>query len=188
MQRIQRAGLEVQGGFIVGFDHDRSSIFKRQADFIQNSGIVTAKDGLLQAPPGTRLYERLKQEGRLRGESAGDTADGTTNILPAMDRDVLREGYKGILGSIYSPEHYYQRLRTHLRNCRPASVRVPLRFADVRAFARSFWRLGIFGRERLHFWRLLLWTQFRRPRLLHRAVTLAIYGYHFRKMCDRHVT
>lgn len=187
VQRIQRAGLEVQGGFIVGFDHDRPSIFKRQADFIQNSGIVTAMVGLLQAPPGTRLYERLKKEGRLRGESSGDNVDGTTNILPTMDPDVLREGYRGILRYIYSPGPYYQRLRTYLRSGRPPSVRTRLCVSDVRAFLWSLWQLGIFGRERFHYWRLLLWTQCRRPQLLHQAVTLAIYGYHFRKMCDRHV-
>ena len=71
VKRIQRAGLQVQGGFIVGFDHDRPSIFQRQIDFIQKSGIVTAMVGLLQAPPGTRLYERMKKEGRLRGEVIG---------------------------------------------------------------------------------------------------------------------
>ena len=65
VKSIQRTGLQVQGGFIVGFDSDGPSIFQRQIDFIQNSGIVTAMVGLLQAPPGTKLYERLKQEGRL---------------------------------------------------------------------------------------------------------------------------
>jgi len=62
---IQRADLQVQGGFIVGFDHDTRSIFQRQIDFIQKSGIVTAIVGLLQAPAGTRLYKRLKKENRL---------------------------------------------------------------------------------------------------------------------------
>ncbi len=77
----------MQGGFIVGFDSDTPSIFQRQIDFIQKSGIVTAMVGLLQAPPGTRLYERLKREGRLREEITGDNVDGTTNIVPRMNYD-----------------------------------------------------------------------------------------------------
>ncbi|OGV74328.1 MAG: B12-binding domain-containing radical SAM protein [Lentisphaerae bacterium RIFOXYB12_FULL_65_16] len=187
VKRMQRIGLEVQGGFIVGFDHDHPSIFQRQIDFIQTSGIATAMVGLLQAPPGTRLYERLKKEGRLRGESSGDNVDGTTNFLPTMDADVLRQGYRRILEHIYAPEHYYQRLRTYLHNCKPSKVRGRIRLSDLYAYVRALWQLGIVGRERFHYWRLLLWAQFLHPRLLHKAVTLAIYGYHFRKMCDRHV-
>jgi len=187
VKRIQRAGLQVQGGFIVGFDSDRPSIFQRQIDFIQRSGIVTAMVGLLQAPPGTRFYERMKKEGRLRGESSGDNVDGTTNIVPAMNMDALRDGYRKILQHIYSPELYYQRVRTFLREYRPPKVWPTIRFSHILALLRSSFRLGIVGRERVHYWRLLLWTQFRRPRLLKDAVTLAICGYHFRKMCARHV-
>jgi len=67
VKTIQRAGLEVQAGFIVGFDHDTPSIFQRQVEFIQRTGIVTAMVGILQAPFGTPLYERLKREGRVLG-------------------------------------------------------------------------------------------------------------------------
>ena len=187
VKRLQRAGLEVQGGFIVGFDSDGPSVFQKQIDFIQKSGIVTAMVGLLQAFPGTALYERLKKEGRLRGELSGDNVDGTTNITPAMSLEALRRGYRDILQHIYSPKHYYARVRTFLREYNPPNVRAPLRFSDVLAFGRSVYRLGILGQERFHYWKLLLWTQFRRPRLLPDAVTLAIYGYHFRMMCERHV-
>jgi radical SAM superfamily enzyme YgiQ (UPF0313 family) len=64
---MQRAGLQVQGGFIVGFDSDNASTFQQLIDFIQKSGIVTAMVGLLQAPPGTRLFDRLKRDNRLMG-------------------------------------------------------------------------------------------------------------------------
>lgn len=187
VKRIQRAGLQVQGGFIVGFDHDRPSIFQRQIDFIQRSGIVTAMVGLLQAPAGTRLYERMKKEGRLSAESSGDNVDGTTNIIPAMNMDMLKDGYRRILDHIYSPEHYYRRLRTFLREYKAPSVRGHFQFSHLMALVRSFYRLGIVGRERFHYWKLLLWTQFRRPRLIPEAVILAIYGYHFRKICEKHV-
>ena len=89
VKHIQRGGLQVQGGFIVGFDSDTRSIFERQIEFIQKSGIVTAMVGMLQAPPGTKLYERLKREGRLLGAMSGNN-DGTTNIIPKMDIATLQ--------------------------------------------------------------------------------------------------
>ncbi len=188
VKTLQRAGLQVQGGFIVGFDSDTPSIFQRQVDFIQRSGIVTAMVGLLQAPPGTPLYERLQREGRLRGQLSGDNADGETNIIPAMSMEALREGYRSIMDNIYSPAPYYQRVRTFLQEYRPPKLQTSLRMMDLLAFFRSIVRLGILGRERVHYWRLLMWTLVRRPRLLPMAVTLAIYGHHFRKVCELHIT
>lgn len=189
VKRIQRAGLQVQGGFIVGFDSDTPSIFERQIAFIQQSGIVTAMVGLLEALPGTRLFERLKREGRVAGITSGDNVDGTTNIVPRMGLDTLRAGYRRILSHIYSPKHYYARLRTFLREYQPPKLKGTGRvtLADLRAFARSIVRLGILGRERVHYWKLLAWTAVRRPELLSTAVTLAIYGHHFRKVCRLHL-
>lgn len=183
---IQRAGLQVQGGFIVGFDNDTQSIFQRQIDFIQKSGIATAMVGLLQAPAGTRLYERLKREGRLLGHMSGDT-DGTTNIIPRMDLDTLREGYRNIMRHIYTPKHYYPRVKTFLREYRAGKIEIPSDFQRYLAFFRSSIRLGIVGSERFQYWRLLGWTLFRRPGLLPLAVTLAIYGHHFRKVSILHI-
>jgi len=186
VKTIQRAGLQVQGGFIVGFDNDTRSIFQRQIDFIQKSGIVTAMVGLLQAPIGTRLHERLKNEGRLSGSMSGDT-DGTTNIIPRMDLDSLREGYRRIMNNIYSPEYYYGRIKTFLREYRQPEITIPLDFQRFLAFIRSSVRLGVFGRERFQYWKILSWTLLRRPGLLPLAVTLAIYGHHFRKVCRLHL-
>ncbi len=186
VKRIQRTGLQVQGGFIVGFDTDTPSIFQRQIDFIQKSGIVTAMVGLLQAPPGTALYERLKQEGRLLDLLSGDNVDGTTNIIPKMNLDTLRDGYKKIMQHIYAPKPYYQRVRTFLQEYQSPRVAVPFEVEYVWAFFRSIYRLGIIGQERLHYWQLLGWTLVRRPRLFSLAVTLAIYGHHFRKVCELH--
>ncbi len=187
VKRIQRAGLEVQGGFIVGFDHDTPSIFQRQIDFIQQSGIVTAMVGLLEALPGTRLFERLQREGRLTGETTGDNVDGSTNIVPRMNLEVLRQGYKDMLHRLYTPKHYYARVKTFLREYRPPKVRTRASWTDLKAFARSIVRLGILGRERFHYWRLILWTLARKPEALPVAITLAIYGHHFRKVCQLHI-
>ena len=187
IKRIQRFGLQVQGGFIVGFDNDTESIFQRQIDFIQKSGIVTAMVGLLQAPPGTKLYERLKRENRIQGKTTGDNVDGTTNIIPTMNIETLKEGYKDILNSIYAPKPYYQRVKTFLREYKPPKINTPLRVHNIQALFKSIVLLGVIGKERKYYWKLIFWTFAKRPKLLPLAVTLAIYGHHFRKICDLHI-
>ncbi len=183
VKRVQRAGMQVQAGFIVGFDSDSPSIFQRQVEFIQQSGIVTAMVGLLQAIPDTRLYKRLQREGRVLRDPTGDNVDGTTNFIPRMDMDVLREGYKNLLLRIYAPKPYYQRIRVFLREYHPPRVKTSLSWENLKTLLYTNVRLGIVGRERVEYWRLFLWTLFRRPALLRTAITLAIYGHHFRKVC-----
>lgn len=187
VKRLQRAGLQVQGGFIVGFDSDTPAIFQSQIDFIQQSGIVTAMVGLLQALPGTRLYERMQREQRLASDSTGDNVSMATNIIPAMPLETLQEGYKTILRTIYSPERYYQRVKAFLQDYRPPQVRSAMGLGYKMALFHALYRLGLLGRERLYFWQVLLWTLCKRPRLFPQAVTLAIYGYHFRTICERYI-
>jgi radical SAM superfamily enzyme YgiQ (UPF0313 family) len=187
VKRLQRAGIQVQGGFIVGFDNDPPSIFQQQIDFIQKSGIVTAMVGLLQAPPGTRLHERMQKEGRLVNEISGDNVDGSTNIIPKMGLEPLREGYRSLLNQIYSPKSYYDRMLTFLREYHPSKSHIHLDLQYLLALGRSIYRLGIRGVERVHYWRLFFWTLFRRPRLFPLAITLAIMGFHFRQVAELHV-
>jgi hypothetical protein len=120
------------------------SIFQRQIDFIQKSGIVTAMVGLLQAPAGTKLYQRMKNEGRLAGFCSSND-DGTTNIIPRMELKALCDGYKKILCHIYAPNHYYERIKTFLQEYQSAKIKIPLDFQRCMAFLRSFIRLGIYG-------------------------------------------
>jgi len=189
VKKMQRAGLQVQGGFIVGFDSDTPSIFQRQIEFIQQSGIVQAMVGLLNAPKGTKLYDRLKREGRLEGEMTGDNTNNTMNFRPKMDPDLLREGYRTIVQTIYSPKVYYQRVRTFLREYTPtAPISWILEWQYIMAFLRSVVILGIKGKERVEYWKLLFWTLVRRPKLFPDAVTLAIYGFHFRRIFETYVS
>ena len=115
VKTIQRNGMEVMGGFIIGFDNDPPDIFERQIKFIQNSGVVRAMIGLLEALPGTRLYRRLKEEGRLLEDCSGDNCDGSMNFVPKMDPRLLKEGYDAVLNYIYSPKEYYTRVLEFLR-------------------------------------------------------------------------
>ena len=108
VKKIQRFGLQVTGGFIVGFDNDPPSIFESKLRFIQKSGIVTAMVGLLNAPRGTRLYQRLLKENRLLKEVTGDNTDFSINFIPKMNYEMLMNGYKRIISGIYSPKPYYE--------------------------------------------------------------------------------
>ena len=188
VKALQRAGLEVQAGFIVGFDNDTPSTFDQLVKFIQNSGIVTAMVGLLQAPPGTRLFERMQRENRLiSAQISGDNVDGSTNVNPIMGIEQLMKGYRSIMGHIYSPRHYYRRVKIFLKEFGSPKAEAPMNMQRMMAFIRSSIRLGILGKERFHFWYLLTWTLFHKPRLLPLAVTLAITGYHFRRVCEIHI-
>jgi radical SAM superfamily enzyme YgiQ (UPF0313 family) len=184
---IHRAGLQVMGGFIVGFDSDTHSTFQRQIDFIQKSGIVTAMVGILQAPPGTRLFDRLKKENRVVRAFSGDNVDGMTNIVPKMGLGRLLDGYRSIMKQIYSPQIFYQRVRIFFKELRVPEIRSPMDFQRFLAIIRSGFWLGVWGKERLQYWHLLLWTLFRKPKLLSLAVTLAIYGHHFRRICEKYI-
>ena len=143
--------------------------------------------GMLQAPPGTRLFDRLQKENRLVGMSSGDNVNGTTNIIPRMGIDTLLEGYKSIMGQIYSPSNYYRRVKTFLKEFTPPEVSTPMDLQRFLAFFRSSFRLGIWGKERFQYWRLLIWALIYRPRLFSWAITLAIYGYHYRRICERYI-
>ncbi len=186
VKTIQRAGLQVHGGFIIGFDSDPPSIFDQQIGFIQESGIVTAMVGLLSVIRGTRLYQRLAREGRLIGEDSGNNTDLNLNFVPRMEPDTLIAGYRTVLKTIYSPKNYYQRIIRLLREYRPRRPRTfHLQPGYVRAFFKSMLLLGVVGRERIHYWKLFFWTLARKPRLFPRAITYAIYGFHFRKIAEK---
>jgi hypothetical protein len=139
--------------------------------------------GLLQAIPGTKLYQRLNLQGRLTGHTTGNNVDGTTNFIPRMNRETLRDGYRDLMRHIYAPGPYYERIRTFLREYQRPKITRPLNWRYVMAFVHASLRLGVLGRERFHYWSLLLWTSFRRPSQFPLAVTLSIYGHHFRKTC-----
>ncbi|MEO0129875.1 MAG: B12-binding domain-containing radical SAM protein [candidate division WOR-3 bacterium] len=185
IKNIQSHGIEVQAGFILGFDNDPESIFVRLAEFIQNTGISTAMVGLLNAGRGSKLFQRLKSEGRLLKETSGDNTDFSINFVPKMDYKTLINGYKKVLANIYSPKQYYERAKRFLREFNPPRLRpVYFRFIHLKAFFRSIWYLGIVGKERLYFWRLFFWTLVKRPTLFPTAVTISIQGYHFRRVCE----
>jgi radical SAM superfamily enzyme YgiQ (UPF0313 family) len=177
---LQRAGLEVMGGFIVGFDSDPTDIFARQFEFIQRTGVVTAMVGVLTALPQTALYRRLAGEGRILAETHGDNTDVAVNFVTRLDPEHIVDGYRELMRKLYAPGNYYRRIRTFLRAFEPGGPTRRLSPADVRAFAKSLWLLGVWHHGRRDYWALCLSTLLASPRKFRTAVELSIIGHHFR--------
>ncbi|MBN2523307.1 MAG: B12-binding domain-containing radical SAM protein [Bacteroidales bacterium] len=181
VKKIQKAGLQVSGGFIVGFDSDSPSVFQQQIDFIQKSGIVTAMVGLLNAPKNTKLYRRLEAENRLTVEATGNNTDFTMNFIPKMNVNDLLSGYQSIIQNIYNAKPFYKRTRQFLlnyNNHQPGQKRIEFNYLG--AFLKSILIIGILSRGRSEYWKFFIWTLFKRPGLFIDAITMAVYGYHFR--------
>jgi len=182
VKKIQNAGLEVMAGFILGFDNDLPPVFQKQIEFIQNSGIVTAMVGLLNAPKNTRLYHRLEKEGRILADTSGNNMDYSLNFIPKMNPTRLVEGYRSVLTNIYSIKPYYKRVITFLKAHKPKKKCFRFKMCHIKAFFQSIFVLGIREKGRKQYWELLFWTLFRKPSAFPKAVTMAIYGFHFRKV------
>jgi len=186
IKKIQNSGLQPMSGFIVGFDSDPPATFADEMiDFIQGTGIVVAMVGVLQAPPGTELYARLEKEGRIENEASGNNTDCRPNFVPEMPVETLVAGYKKIVGTVYSPNKYYERIRVFLRE-HNASRRIGGRTnaSDFKAFLRSIWYIGLFGgwRTSWYYWKTLFVAFFSYRQAFPKAVALWIYGAHFQKI------
>ncbi|MCC6361770.1 MAG: B12-binding domain-containing radical SAM protein [Phycisphaerales bacterium] len=184
VRKIHNAGIEVMGGFIVGFDSDQPDIFEQQRRFVQRAGVVTAMVGLLTALPETRLFKRLLGEGRIVGQSTGDNVDATLNFVPRLDRQMLVDGYRNLVKRLYAPAEYYRRLRRFLRDYKPAGPRFRPRWNELVAFVRSLWIMGVLTRGRRQFWAFITHAAIRHPRAFGEAMSLAIMGYHFRRIAE----
>ncbi len=183
VKKLHNHGLQVQGGFILGFDSDPVSIFKSQIKLVQQSGIVMAMVGLLNAPRGTRLYQRMADEKRLTEEKpSGDNADCSMNFVPKMGYDTLVCGYKEVMNTLYSPKQYYSRINVFLTEYRSQrkKSRSQIKLWHLWALIRSFWFMGIIDPSRIHYWNFILFTLMRRPRSFWISVTLAVCGFHLR--------
>ena len=187
---IQSYGMQVMGGFILGFDTDKEDIFDRMVEFIQKSGIPIAMVGLLQAMPGTQLFRRLHGEGRIVDAGHGDNTGDKLNFLPQMDAARLVEGYRSVLKRIYSSAAYYERVKLYLNRTQPKenqrkSQQQWVTRANARAFVTSLVRQGVFGRQRWTYWKFLATVAVRYRHCVGTAMTLAVMGYHLQVLTQK---
>ena len=184
IKKIQSYGLEVMGGFIIGFDNDSENIFERQIDFIQKAAIPKAMVGLLNAVPGTKLYHRLRQENRLLTDtiSGSNTHCLTTNFLTKIDPYLLKEGYKKVLDFLYG-----KHLKNYFARCSqlfdtlgdsPSLQQRSIRFRDLKTLIHSFilQSCSCYGYQYLKF---MLRNFLKHPRHFAATVRMSIEGHHF---------
>jgi len=185
IHKIQEKGMMVKGGFIIGFDSDPPKIFNKIIDFIEESTIINAMVGLLNAPKGTSLYKRMKAEGRILSGHSGNNTDLITNIKTKMDYESLVEGYKNVVKNIYTPKIYYQRVMKFMRQYKPPSNKsLKFHVGLFKPLLKTTFFLGIVGKERLYYWKLFFWTIFTKPKLFPLAMTLSVFGHHFRRVYE----
>lgn len=187
VHKLQRSGLQVMAGFIVGFDSDTSNIFQRQFDFIQESGIVTSMVGLLQAPAGTELYRRLKSEGRISVGFSGDNGDGSTNVIPRMDIRALKSGYQALVRKLFQPDEVYMRIQVLLDHFQTKTAPVALTWTEIKALVRTIFWIGMVKETASHYWKLIFSTLKKYPSKLPLAITMTVYAYHFRRISLEHI-
>jgi hypothetical protein len=138
------------------------------------------------APPETRLYKRLQKENRILPKGSGDNTDGSTNFIPKMGREALASGYRHVVDTIYAPNQYYKRIKTFLREYRPSNKgKFKVSLLHLIALVRSTWALGFKEKGRIDYWRLVAWTLLRRPKTFPLSITLAVQGFHFRKVAEK---
>jgi radical SAM superfamily enzyme YgiQ (UPF0313 family) len=187
VKKIQSYGMEVMGGFIVGFDNDPDDIFERQINFIRESAIPLAMVGLLNALPDTQLWRRLEREGRLLGtDASGNNTVCTLNFVTKMDPARLIRGYQEIMQTIYSPREYYKRALESMKRT-PHDASEPQHYSlpsAVASLARVAIKLGVFDRERVEFWRFLGQAAAKHRERFAESLRLAAMGYHFRKLAE----
>ena len=186
---LHKKGFIIVGGFIVGFDSDTVETFQRQTDLIQNSGILLATVNMLKAPPGTPLFQRMQQEGRL--VTGFSFEESQTNIVPLMSARTMYSEFLRMIQQLYGPEFGVQRARKWLQefNHLPAVVTdIPalntLEYLPV--LFRAIYHIGIKYSGRKHFWGLLWWTFKNRPRLLDWAFVESIFIYQLNHLLEEH--
>lgn len=188
VRRIHAAGIDILGGFIVGFDRDTPAVFEQQRRFILASGIMVAMVGLLTALPKTPLYERLKREGRLVEDAAhSDNTRARTNIVPrSMTLAQLTAGYQRLYAELLGDGAIAERIRNKLAHFGTPAQLVRERPLEA---ARIVWRLltrGIAPGGAGRTWHFLRSLPLARPRLLPLALNDWICGLAMRDYAERH--
>ena len=180
IEKIYRAGIFVNAGFIVGFDSEKGSIAEGMVACIEDTAIPVCMVGLLYALPNTQLTRRLLSEGRLFPDeeptNSGDQCTAGLNFETTRPRREVLGDYGAVLKAIYDPAAYFGRVRRVGRILeRQRSHRIV--WKDLRSLARLAWRISDAGPgARRQFWSTILDCATHNPKALpYLIMMMALY-------------
>ena len=183
---IQRGGLWVTGGFIVGFDSDPENIFEQQIKFIEDAAVPWAMMNFLHAVPLTPLHDRMKREGRLIEHSVNSSDSTVSNFRTVIPAPILVRGYQKTLQAIYEPDNFFDRAWRSLQDWQTKQTQHPAKQPGPAGMAkilfRSLWHQGLRSSYKRAYWKFLLKLVshylFDHPRLW-LGFTILISAHHF---------
>jgi radical SAM superfamily enzyme YgiQ (UPF0313 family) len=184
VQTINRAGLRVMAGFIIGFDGEKPGAGRRIIDFVEATAIPQALFSMLQALPDTALWHRLKKEGRLLDgrEEANIMQTTLINFIPTRPLEELAREYISCFWELYEPDRYLARVYRHFLNMKPTPHKKKFKmpeFADIRALLIICWRQGFKRNTRFQFWRQLFSIIKHNPGVFEHYLTNCAHIEHF---------
>jgi radical SAM superfamily enzyme YgiQ (UPF0313 family) len=160
VDRMNRHGIEVVAGIIMGLDTDDAETGQRVLDFVEASQIPMLTINLLHALPRTPLWDRLSAAGRL----VVDPGDRESNVEFLLPYETVVDRWRRTVTQAFTPEAVYRRFAHQLAHTYPNRPPVRRRRASraqlvrgLRILARVIWHLGINGGGyRKVFWRTAL--------------------------------
>lgn len=201
---IQANGLGVMASFIIGLDHEPPGIGEQICRFVEANDIPLVMLNVLQAPPGTRLWDRLAKAGRLRQQvKPGTFPEQELNFRPTRPEAEILAEWRQAIAYLYEPGRYLARAFRFILTIRPtrralskkegraraaitSSTRsLKLAFHDLFILMQLIWRQGVVAEFRRQFWRQL-WGVYRlNPSRMKKYLGLCVRGEHFFSMRRR---
>jgi len=123
LRTIQSYGFIITPGLIFGFDSDPAGMFDDMLAGVLDSGLIAGDPTFLLALPGTPLFSRMKQAGRLVEDQVSDrsvplhkerVSKVESNIRYLQPRNRLVDGYSAFIREFKSPDYALSRLRRHV--------------------------------------------------------------------------
>lgn len=179
---INRTGLRVMAGFIIGFDGEKSGAGDRIIEFVEQTAIPTALFGILQALPNTALWNRLEREGRLLGNAGDGDQMALMNFIPTRPVEEIAREYIHAFCTLYEPGQFLDRVYRHFLNLAPSPCNPPAQWPswiDLKALATIIWRQGCKRKTRWQFWRNLLGIFQHNPGVWTHYLTVCAHAEHF---------